>query len=94
MMKGPKLSNKKYMPFPILSSIIHKQPFFKKHQSWSLNCRYFISVTIMGINVYSVKVANRVGIIFTFTKVVSLGIIIIAGIVFVIEGRHFIFLSL
>lgn len=46
----------------------------------------FITVILAAINVYSVRLAARIQIIFTFTKLVALAIIIIGGIVKLCQG--------
>ena len=48
---------------------------------------YFVLVTVAAINVYSAKLAQRVQIVFTSSKLIALSIIIIGGIVKLAEGQ-------
>ena len=44
------------------------------------------TVTIAAINIYSVKLADRVGVVFSSTKLVAMGIIVVGGAVRIAQG--------
>ena len=48
----------------------------------------FYTVTIAAINIYSVKLADRVGVVFSSTKLVAMGIIVVGGAVRIAQGWY------
>ena len=47
---------------------------------------YLLSVTIAAINIYSVKLADRVGVVFSSTKLIAMAIIVVGGGVRIAQG--------